>query len=73
MKHSKQNTNINPKNKILKSFLSLIKKEHLSDEKYSDILIIIKGCFNENNTALDINLIINIYKIILIKALKIKK
>jgi hypothetical protein len=73
MKHSKQNTNINPKNKILKSFLSLIKKEHLSDEKYSDILIIIKGCFNENNTALDINLIINIYKIILDKGIENQK
>ena len=73
MKHSKQNSSINPKNKVLNSFLSLIEKEHLSVEKYTDILIIIKGCFNENNTALDINLIINIYKIILDKGIENQK
>jgi hypothetical protein len=73
MKHSKQNSSINPKNKVLNSFLSLIEKEHLSVEKYTDILIIIKGCFNEKNTTLDINLIINIYKIILNKGIENQK
>jgi len=73
MKYSKQNSNISPTYKVLNSFLSLLEKEHLSVEKYTDILIIIKGCFNEKNTTLDINLIINIYKIILNKGIENQK
>tara|TARA_B100000427_G_scaffold273666_1_gene241467 strand:- start:5709 stop:6305 length:597 start_codon:yes stop_codon:yes gene_type:complete len=50
---------------ILTTIYQIIETETLSEEKYTDILIILKGALTNTNTNLNLNLVLNIYTLLI--------